>query len=128
MTDLSGKRVLIVEDEALLAMTVDDIVSDFGCVVVGPALSLDQAQTLAGHEPLDAAVLDVNVGGASSFGIADILRQKVGAVLFCHRIRLCKPSTAICRCARACKAVRRCCSSRSAPRTSFLGMIACRQR
>ena len=81
MTDLSGKRVLIVEDEALLAMAIDDILSDLGCVVVGPALSLDQAQTLAGHEPLDAAVLDVNVGGASSFGIADILRQR--SVPFC---------------------------------------------
>lgn len=81
MTDLSGKRVLVVEDEALLAMTISDILSDCGCVVVGPALSLDQAQTLASHEPLDAAVLDVNLNGASSFGVADTLRQR--AVPFC---------------------------------------------
>lgn len=81
MTDLSGKRILIVEDEALLAMTVEDILGDLGCIVVGPAMSLEEAQTLAAHEPLDAAILDVNVEGVSSFDVADILGQRM--VPFC---------------------------------------------
>lgn len=81
MTELAGKRILIVEDEALLAMTVEDILSDLGCIVVGPAMSLEEAQTLAAQERLDAAVLDVNVDGASSFDVADILGQRL--VPFC---------------------------------------------
>ena len=81
MTSFAGKRVLIVEDEAILAMSIEDMLSDLGCVVVGPALSLAQAQPLAAHEPLDAAVLDVNMGDAPSFGIADMLRRR--SVPFC---------------------------------------------
>ena len=81
MTKLPGKRVMVLEDEAILAMSIEDMLSDLGCIVVGPALSLAHGQVLAAHEPLDAAVLDVNMGGAPSFGIADLLRQR--SVPFC---------------------------------------------
>lgn len=81
MIDLAGTRVLVVEDEAILAMSIEDILSDLGCVVVGPALSLNQGKQLAAHEFLDAAILDVNIGNESSFMIAEILRQR--SVPFC---------------------------------------------
>ena len=81
VTKLAGKRVLVVEDEAILAMSIEDMLSDLGCVVVGPALSLEQGQALAAYEPLDVAVLDVNMGDAPSFEIANVLRQR--SVPFC---------------------------------------------
>jgi DNA-binding response OmpR family regulator len=57
-------RILIVEDEAMIAMLVEDMVLDFGSEVVGPAAKMDDAMRLAQAAALDAAILDVNVGGS----------------------------------------------------------------
>lgn len=75
-TGLSGRRVLIVEDEMLVSMLVEDIVGDFGCVVVGPAARLDQARPLAESADIDVALLDLNLGGARSTPVADILARR----------------------------------------------------
>ena len=73
---LEGKRILVVEDEPLVAMLLEEMLLDCGCEVVGPAYSLAQGNRLAEAEPLDAAVLDVNINGELSHGIAEILRTR----------------------------------------------------
>ena len=79
MTDaalLAGLRVLVVEDEMMVSMLIEDMLTDLGCIVVGPAARLDEAITLAESEQIDCAVLDVNLGGQPIFPLADILRAK----------------------------------------------------
>ena len=74
---LQGRRVLIVEDELMISMLVEDMLSDLGCTVVGPAHELAAALALAnGSEQIDAALLDVNLGGQSVFPVADALRAR----------------------------------------------------
>ena len=72
----SGERVLLVEDEPILAMSVEDMLADLGCRVIGPALSVGQAEALARQAPLDAALLDINMGDTPSFSVAEILRER----------------------------------------------------
>lgn len=74
--ELSGKRVLLLEDEPIIAMSVEDMLVDLGCVVIGPALSAAEADTLARNEQLDAALLDINMGDGASFPVASILRKR----------------------------------------------------
>ncbi len=74
--DLAGLRVLVVEDEMMVSMLIEDMLSDLGCVVIGPASRLDEAIELANSTELDCAVLDVNLGGQPIFPLADILRAK----------------------------------------------------
>jgi CheY-like chemotaxis protein len=79
MTDaanLNGLRVLVVEDEMMVSMLIEDMLTDMGCQVVGPASRLDEAIELAKAGDLDCAVLDVNLGGQPIFPLADILRER----------------------------------------------------
>ncbi|RAK51525.1 response regulator [Phenylobacterium deserti] len=73
---LEGLRVLVVEDEMMVSMLIEDMLTDLGCTVVGPASRLDEALELAKGADLDCAVLDVNLGGQPIFPVADVLRQK----------------------------------------------------
>ncbi len=68
------KRVLIVEDEAMISMLIEDMVLDFGCQIVGPAARLDHALTLALQTEIDIGLLDINVDGSVVFPVADVLR------------------------------------------------------
>ncbi|NYZ12000.1 response regulator [Azospirillum sp. RWY-5-1] len=80
MTDsapLQGRSILLVEDEAVVAMMVEDMLAEAGASVVGPAYSLDQALDLArSAEPVHAALLDVNVGGQAVFPVAEALAAR----------------------------------------------------
>jgi len=76
MSGLVGSRVLVVEDEAILAFALEDMLADLGCEVVGPALRLPEAFSLVQREHLDAAVLDVNIGGDRSYGVAEDLERR----------------------------------------------------
>ena len=80
--DLQGLRVLVVEDEMMVSMLIEDMLSDLGCTVVGPASRLDEAMELAKADGLDCAVLDVNLGGQPIFPLADLLRQQGRPVAF----------------------------------------------
>ena len=73
---LSGRRVLVVEDESLVAMLLETILEDMGCLPVGPASSVDEGLALATDEHLDAALLDVNVAGRHVFPIAEVLKAR----------------------------------------------------
>jgi CheY-like chemotaxis protein len=74
---LLGKRVLVVEDEALLALDLQYAFEDAGAEVLGPALSLMQAlETVAHAAAIDLAVLDVDLAGEDVYPIAEILLQR----------------------------------------------------
>jgi PAS domain S-box-containing protein len=73
---LAGKRVLVVEDEPLLAMDIEAILTDSGCSVVGPAGNLHQAKRLLDTQGCDAALLDANLAGESVDELAALLTQR----------------------------------------------------
>jgi DNA-binding response OmpR family regulator len=79
---LHGKKVLIVEDEALIAMLFEDILEDTACEIVGPAMNVRQAMELAGAAEIDVAVLDVNLNGESSFPVAALLQSRGVPLVF----------------------------------------------
>ncbi|WP_082765763.1 MULTISPECIES: response regulator [unclassified Phenylobacterium] len=70
---LRDARILVVEDETLVALLLEDRLAALGCEVVGPAVSVDEALELLATHPLDAAVLDVNLCGIAVFPVADAL-------------------------------------------------------
>jgi CheY-like chemotaxis protein len=73
----SAARVLIVEDETLVAMLLEDMLTDEGYEIAGTASSVPQALKLAsGEEPFDLAILDVNVAGQPVFAVADVLAER----------------------------------------------------
>ena len=74
MTQIQNRRrVLVVEDEILIAITIETALNDAGYDVLGPFAHVEQAVDAARGELLDAAVLDVNLGGSKAFPIADAL-------------------------------------------------------
>ncbi|NJC42644.1 CheY-like chemotaxis protein [Brevundimonas alba] len=73
----AGRRVLIVEDESLVAMLLETILEDMDCVPVGPASTVDEGLRMAqDEEPIDAALLDVNVAGKQVFPVAQALKDR----------------------------------------------------
>lgn len=73
---LAGKRILLVEDEALVALLLEDFLADLGAVVVGPESQLEGAKLAAETEQLDAAILDINLHGHPSYEVADVLKRR----------------------------------------------------
>lgn len=73
---LQGARILLVEDEALVAMMLEDMLHDLGCVVVGPAARVDEAMQLLQGEAIDAAVLDVNLNNETVIPVAEALAAR----------------------------------------------------
>ena len=58
---LSGRRVLIVEDESFIAFDLADAIENAGGVVLGPAMSVREALALIARDRVEAAILDVNL-------------------------------------------------------------------
>jgi CheY-like chemotaxis protein len=80
---LFGLQVLIVEDEVLVAMILEDMLAEFGCVVAGVAGTVSQAMNeLAAGVSVDAAILDVNLGGEKIFPVADVLTERAVPFVF----------------------------------------------
>ncbi len=79
---LEGARILVVEDEALIALSIEQTLRDFGCTVVALAMHIDDALPIAQSGDVDAAMLDVNVGGREVFPVADVLIRRRIPVLF----------------------------------------------
>jgi DNA-binding response OmpR family regulator len=73
---LTGVRILIVEDEYLVAALIQQVLEYAGCLVFGPIARLAEAIDAAAAEPCDAAVLDVNLGGERIFSVAERLRRR----------------------------------------------------
>jgi CheY-like chemotaxis protein len=72
---LEGQRILVVEDEFLLAMEVEATLSSFGCAVAGPFAKLGKALDAARTYALDGAVLDINLNGEMVYPLADLLHS-----------------------------------------------------
>ena len=74
--DLTGSRVLLVEDEYFLADDLCRALEGCGAEVVGPVSSLDKALPLAEREGLTCAVLDINLRGESGLRVAELLQHR----------------------------------------------------
>jgi DNA-binding response OmpR family regulator len=72
----AGRRVLIVEDEAMIAGLIETILSQAEWSVVGPVATLERALATIERERLDAALLDVRVNGHDAFAAADVLVRR----------------------------------------------------
>jgi CheY-like chemotaxis protein len=74
--DMPGHRVLLVEDEAMIAMLVEDMSEDLGHELVTVATRLEEALTAARNEAVDLAILDLNLGGVLTYPAADVLAER----------------------------------------------------
>jgi CheY-like chemotaxis protein len=81
-TILGGKRVLVVEDELLVALLIEDVLNDENCYVIGPITNLSEAISAARTEDVDVALLDVNLRGEKVYPVAEILAQRDIPFLF----------------------------------------------
>lgn len=81
--DLKDKRVLILDDEPLIAITLTEIVEGLGCKVAGPAREANAAIDLIKQQAPDVAVLDVNLAGATSAPVAHALRALGIPFIYC---------------------------------------------
>lgn len=74
---LNGRRILVVEDEFLIAKDILWVLDSLGAETVGPAATLDKALQLASsQDALDAAILDVHVHGQLIFPVAEVLQSR----------------------------------------------------
>lgn len=69
-------RILLVEDEMLIALYIEDMLADLGFEVVGPAMRLEPALLMAREAVFDLAIVDINLANEKSFPIADALRER----------------------------------------------------
>jgi DNA-binding response OmpR family regulator len=79
----NGIRVLVVEDDALVAMLAQECLEEAGYTVVAVASGLQDALALATSLELDAAVLDLNLRGEMSFPVVQVLRRRHVPFLIC---------------------------------------------
>lgn len=82
MKSLTNCRILVVEDEFLIAAALCDMIEDASAIVVGPAHTLSDAMLLVQNREIDAAILDINLNGQLSFPVADLLRASGKPFIF----------------------------------------------
>jgi CheY-like chemotaxis protein len=68
-----GNRVLLVEDEILVALMMRDVLGELGFSVIGPFSRLSAAMVAAVHEDFDAGIIDVNLAGEFAYPVAEVL-------------------------------------------------------
>lgn len=74
---LAGRKILIVEDESLVAMLLETMLEDMGCELFGTASRVPEAlEMLSGDDRPDAALLDVNVAGETVYPVAELLKAR----------------------------------------------------
>ncbi len=82
VSTLAGKRILLVEDDYLVAMGMVQMLESLGCEVVGPFPSVQEASERAEKNHYEGAVLDVNIRGGHSGSVAEIVRSRSRALIF----------------------------------------------
>src|ERR1700710_638577 len=75
-SELTPKRVLVVEDELLISMVIEEILADEGCQIIGPFTNLPDALVAARKGGFDLALLDVNLRGEKVYPVAEILAEQ----------------------------------------------------
>src|SRR5262245_29845021 len=73
---LAGRRVLIVEDEAMISALIEMILGEAGCSNVGPVATVERALEIIEREACDAALLDIHVNGHEVYAVADVLTAR----------------------------------------------------
>ena len=73
---LSGRRVLVVEDEVMILMMIEDMLLDLGCAAVVAAATVSKAVALVAEQEFDAAMPDLNLNGHSTYEVADALNAR----------------------------------------------------
>lgn len=82
VSGLQGRRVLVVEDEFVVALDLETMLQDEGCTVLGPATTVEQALVQIACNEFDLAILDANLNGRSVERVAEALRSKGVPFLF----------------------------------------------
>ncbi|PPU09614.1 hypothetical protein [Xanthomonas arboricola] len=81
---LNGRRILVVEDDYLLAESLNDLLVEAGVCVLGPVGNVPEALSLVtSGQSIDGALLDVNVRGQPVFPVADALLERGVPFSFC---------------------------------------------
>lgn len=88
--ELTGRRILLVEDELLISCLLEDMLEDLGCTLVGPASRIDQALRLVAAEAIDAVILDVSLDEQLSYPV----RARASAWASHRRRRMPQPRSA----------------------------------
>jgi CheY-like chemotaxis protein len=89
---LVGKRVLLIEDETLVAMLLEEGLAELGCAVVGPIGRVDAAKRAIDAERFDCALLDINLRGQPVYPVAELLAER--HVPFCFVTGYAEPEVA----------------------------------
>jgi CheY-like chemotaxis protein len=76
------RRILVVDDEPLIAMMMEEWLAELGCETIGPANSVAAALELIGVNELEGAILDVTLGRENCYSVADALHGKNVAFAF----------------------------------------------
>ena len=79
---LDGVKVIVVEDEAIVAMLLEQMLEDLGCTVAGTAGQLAAAVTLVNDSDADVAILDMNLAGHKVDPVARLLVEKAMPFIF----------------------------------------------
>jgi DNA-binding NtrC family response regulator len=74
--NLRGSKVLVVEDEMMIAMLIEDMLEELGCELIGPASKVERALELIASETIEIALLDVNLDGQATDAVAYELQRK----------------------------------------------------
>jgi CheY-like chemotaxis protein len=81
-SDLQGLRVLVVEDEFIVLVMLEEMLSELGCEIAGSVSRVAEALKLIPSLKLDAAVLDINLGGAKVYPVAEALAARNVPIIF----------------------------------------------
>lgn len=80
--DIEGLRILLIEDEVVIAMTAEDMLQEIGCTVAAQASTFDEAMAQASMADFDLALLDINLNGVMSLPVAQALRDNGKPFIF----------------------------------------------
>jgi CheY-like chemotaxis protein len=80
--DNAPLRTIVVEDEPLVRLMTEDVLTSIGCVIVASASTLNEAMICIPATELDLAVLDVNLGGTEVYPAAELLRSRGTPIIF----------------------------------------------
>jgi len=72
----AGVRVLIIEDETLIALLLEDMLRDLGCTILGSASTVETAIDMLDRTRPALAVLDINLGGEKGYVVAEALAKR----------------------------------------------------
>jgi CheY-like chemotaxis protein len=82
MGALTGRRILVIEDEALIALELQELLDQRGAKVIGPAVSVSEALEAINENHIDCALLDVKLGDETADAVAAALEQRAIPTVF----------------------------------------------